>query len=560
MAEKYTIGLDYGTLSGRGVLVRCSDGKVIYSAAKEYPHGVMDKYLPDGETALPAKWNLQHPADYLEVLEYVVKTLFANSNVEKQDIIGIGIDFTASTVMPIDEEGTPLCMKSKFSERRNAYVKLWKHHGAQKEADHINGILERMGQADTPRFGGVISPELLVPKALEILHEDKEIFESAAEIIEAGDWMTRTLTGSHNRSCSMAGYKAWWNAKEGYPKPELFTALDPRMEDFISQKLPGTVCPIGGTVGHLLPKWAKRLGLSSGIPVAPAIIDSHAGVPGSGVSNKEQAMLVLGTSSVLIALSDQPYSQKGVCGGVRDAIIPGYYALESGLAAVGDLFAWFMNTLLPASYEKEAKEQGIDIYTLLNQRAGNLAVGESGLLILDWWNGNKTPFVDGNLSGSITGLTLNTRPEEIYRALIEATAFGTREIFELYKESGVQVKEMIASGGIASKNPFLMQIYADVLGVDIRISASDQAAALGSAIYAALTAGAQKGGYDSYQEAVEKMSQVKEEGYHFDRGRHMEYERLYALYRTYSGVMGEREKRLSEELYALKKKAGNKDK
>lgn len=552
MAEKYTIGLDYGTLSGRGVLVRCSDGKVISSAEKEYTHGIIDHWLPDGQTVLPPEWCLEHPGDYLDVLEEVIKRLLEYSGIEKTDVIGIGVDFTASTVLPIDEKGIPLCTKGEFHNRRNAYVKLWKHHGAQKQADRINELLERLGLKESPRFGGAVSSELLVPKVLEMLDEDPEVFAAAAEIIEAGDWITRMLTGSNCRSCSMAGYKAWWNEEKGYPELDFFAALDQRLGDFVNKKMPGKVCPIGGTVGTLSSFWSGRLGLPEGIPVAPAIIDSHAGVPGSGVSSKEQAMLVLGTSSVLVALSDRPYSRKGVCGGVRDAIVPGHYALESGLAAVGDLFAWFIDTLIPSGYEHMAEEQGVDIYTLLNQKAAGLAVGESGLLILDWWNGNKTPFVDGNLTGSITGLTLKTKPEEIYRALIEATAFGTRAIYELYKANGVQVKEIIASGGIASKNPLLMQVYADVLGVNIKIAASDQAAALGSAIYAALTAGAEEGGYDSYQEAVEKMSTVKPEGYLCDPIKHAEYNKLYDLYQKYGGVMGETEREILEKLHDLK--------
>lgn len=261
----------------------------------------------------------------------------------------------------------------------------------------------------------------------------------------------------------MAGYKAWWNQREGYPNREFFAAVDPRMENFVEEKLPGKICNVGKAVGTLSYEWAERLGLKEGIPVASAVIDSHAGVPGSGISCEKQAMLVLGTSSVMVALNDKPYSQKGVYGGVRDGVVPGYYALESGLAAVGDLFAWFVENLVPMSYYKEANEQGLDIYGLLNVKAEKLKAGESGLLVLDWWNGNKTPFVNGNLTGSIIGLTLNTKPEQIYRALLEATAFGTRQILELYEESGIQIEEIIASGGIASKNPMLMQIYADVL-------------------------------------------------------------------------------------------------
>lgn len=552
MADKYTIGLDYGTLSGRGVLVRCRDGEAILDVAKEYTHGLMNQYLSDNKTILPSEWCLEHPNDYLEVLEYVIIELLKNSGVNKEDIIGIGVDFTASTVLPIDEKSFPLCMKEEFTGRRNAYVKLWKHHGAQKQADYINILLKELGQEDSPRFGGAVSPELMVPKVLEMLQEDPQVYESASEIIEAGDWITRVLTGSNCRSCSMAGYKAWWNQREGYPNREFFAAVDPRMENFVEEKLPGKICNVGKAVGTLSYEWAERLGLKEGIPVASAVIDSHAGVPGSGISCEKQAMLVLGTSSVMVALNDKPYSQKGVYGGVRDGVVPGYYALESGLAAVGDLFAWFVENLVPMSYYKEANEQGLDIYGLLNVKAVKLKAGESGLLVLDWWNGNKTPFVNGNLTGSIIGLTLNTKPEQIYRALLEATAFGTRQILELYEESGIQIEEIIASGGIASKNPMLMQIYADVLGKDIKISASNQAAALGSAIYAALAAGLKKGGYDSYGEAVKKMSRVREKVYIVDLRSKKKYDKLYQVYRKYSTVMGQQEEDILQELFNIK--------
>lgn len=552
MGESYTIGMDYGTLSGRGVLVRCSDGEVVASAVKDYTHGVMEVCLPDGRTKLPPNWSLEYPGDYLEVLESVIPALLQKSGIEKEDIIGIGIDFTSCTVLPVDAEGIPLCMKEEYRDRRNAYAKLWKHHGAQAQADRVNALLAKWGWMDEPRFGGKISPELLIPKVMETLEEDPEIYAAAAELLEAGDWLTRVLTGSHKRSCSMAGYKAWWNGETGYPEKEFLRQLDERMENLAEEKLGAGVCGIGEAIGTLSESWAERLGLKPGIAVAPAVIDSHAGFPGSGISRKGQMMLVLGTSSVMLTLSEKPYSGKGVCGGVRDAIVPGFYALESGLASVGDLFRWFVENFVPVGYDKEAKDRNMDIHELLSEKAKELEPGESGLLALDWWNGNKTPFVDGNLQGALIGMNLNTRPEEIYRALIEATAFGTRMIKELFEEAGVEIQEVIASGGIASKNPFLMQVYADVLGVNIRLAASDQAAALGAAVYAALSAGAKKGGYDSYAEAVQHMSRTKEQMYTCDTRRKEKYDRLYEFYQSFGRLMGETKRDLLSGLYRMK--------
>lgn len=539
MGEKYTIGLDYGTLSGRGVLVRCSDGRIAASAVKEYSHGVMSRFLPEGKDPLPPAWCLEHPGDYLEVLRDVIPGILSLGGVCKDDVIGIGIDFTACTMLPIDEEAVPLCEKPKFKERRNAYVKLWKHHGAQKQADKINALLKKKNMEKDVRFGGKVSSELLVPKVMETLEEDPEVYHQACEFIEAGDWLTRVLTGSKKRSCSMAGYKAWWNQEEGYPSNDFYRELSPDLDGFAEKKTPGEICQIGEIQGVLSAQWAQALGLAEGTVVAPAIIDSHAGVPGSCVSNERQMMMVLGTSSVMAALSCKPFSKKGICGGVKGAIVPGYYGLESGLASVGDLFGWFVDNCVPESYMKEAREKKVNIHALLSEKAKDLVPGESGILALDWWNGNKTPYVDGNLSGVILGMTLNTRPEEIYRALIEATAFGTKQIVDLYESGGISVEEIIASGGISTKNPVLMQIYADVLNRRIKVADSDQAAALGSAIYAALSAGAERGGYDSYEEAVKKMSKVKEKNYRPNKINANRYKTLYSIYCKYGNILGE---------------------
>ena len=548
MKKKYTIGLDYGTLSGRGVIVNCEDGKVIASAVKEYSHGVMDKTLCESGEELPPDWALEHPLDYIEVLDTVVPKMLRESGIDPDEIIGIGIDFTSCTMLPIDENAVPLCEKKEFKYRRNAYVKLWKHHGAQKYADRVNRYLEEKELASSPRFGGKVSPELLLPKVLELLEEDPEVYAAADEILEAGDWLTRLLTGSHARSCSMAGYKVWWNERDGYPDEQFFTDIDPRLQSFVKDKLPGRIVGVGEKIGTLSAEWAERLGLRAGIAVAPTIIDSHAGVPGSGVSTKEQMMLVLGTSSVMVGLSETPYSKSGVLGGVRDAIVPGYYALESGLASVGDLFGWFVDRMTPHAYAEEARTKGISIHTLLSEKASQIAPGKSGLLALDWWNGNKTPFVDGSLKGALIGMSLNTKPEEIYRALIEATAYGTRRILELYEGNGIQVQEIICSGGISLKNPLLMQIYADVLGKRLKVAASDQAAALGSAVYAALSAGEAAGGYDCYEEAVRKMSKVKDIVYEPNNRNHEVYTKLYSVYKDYSEVMGNSSRKIMKKL------------
>ncbi len=526
--KKYVIGLDYGTLSGRAVVAEADTGAILSQAVKEYFHGVMDRELPCG-VRLDVDWALEHPQDYLDVLKETVPAAVRQAEVSPEDIIGLAIDFTASTVLPIDQDGTPLCLLPEFENRPHAYVKLWKHHAAQPEADEINALLTERGEIDLPRYGGKISSELMLPKAFQILKEDPEIYERADQILEAGDWLTLVLTGSRRRSASMAGYKAMWMEDEGYPGHDFLKALDPRLETYVEDKLTTDICPMGGRIGVLTEAWAETLGLLPGTAVGASIIDSHVGLPGCGIAKPGQMMLILGTSSVQLALSETPYSGEGVCGAVKGGIMPGYYALESGLAGVGDIFGWFVDNCVPASYKEAAKAEGLGIHEYLTRLAGKLAPGESGLLALDWWNGNKTPFVSVDLSGMIVGCTLATLPEEIYRTLIEATGFGTRLIMEAF-EHAVPVNEIRACGGIAEKNPMLMQIFADITNREIKVSASDQTAALGAAMYAAVAAGSEKGGYDSIFDAAEAMSRMREESYRPIPEHVAVYEALYQEY------------------------------
>ena len=528
--DKYTLGIDYGTLSARTVLMNCTDGSIAAGASMAYPHAVIDRVLPDGTTQLPANWALEYPADYILVLEQTVSQVMKESAVPAEDVIGLSIDFTSCTVVASDEQKRPLCDLEKYHSRPHAYAKLWKHHGAQDEADEINQVLTQQGLIHLPKYGGAVSPELLLPKILEVLHDDPEIYEQTYAFLEAGDWMTWNLTGELKRSGNMAAYKAMWSPEEGYVPQSVLDALDPRLRDLIPDKLRGEICPAGGCIGRLTEEWADRLGLQAGIAVGASIIDSHAGMPGSGIYGPGQLMLVLGTSSVELLLSDRPHADHGVVGCVRGAIMPGYYSLEAGLAAVGDMYGWFVDGFVPASYAQAAKEAGMNVHQYLSFLAQKTEPGASGLLALDWWNGNKTPYVNGDLSGVLMGLTLHTRPEEIYRALIEANAFGTRMIMEEFMKSGAVVDEVIVSGGIAEKNPFVLRVFTDVLKRPVRISASDQTAALGSAMYAAAAAGEEAGGYASVADASRALAKLKEEIYEPDKERAQIYDRLYALY------------------------------
>ena len=547
--SKYTLGIDYGTLSARTVLMDCEDGSVAASSTKAYPHAVMDRQLPDG-TPLGTGWALEDAEDYVLALKETVRNVMRESGVPKEDVIGLSIDFTSCTVVAADEQKRALSSLTQFRPNPHAWVKLWKHHGAQAQADEINELLTRKGMIDDPRYGGAISPELLLPKVLQVLREAPEIYQAAYVFLEAGDWLTWNLTGELKRSGNMAAYKAMWTPEDGYISKDLLLELDPGLDNLIEEKLRGQICPAGGCIGHLTQEWAKELGLMPGIAIGASIIDSHAGMPGSGICRKGQMMLVLGTSSVELLLSDQPYAAHGVVGAVKGAIMPGYYSLEAGIAAIGDMYGWFADGYVPSAYEKEAAQKGQNLHQLLSEKAALLAPGESGLLALDWWNGNKTPYVNGDLSGVLIGLTLQTKPEEIYRALIEATAYGTRMIMEEFMKSGAQVDEVIVSGGIPEKNPLVLRIFTDVLNRPVKISASDQTAALGSAMYAAAAAGKEAGGYESVAEAAQAHARLKEEVYLPDAAHAQTYDQLFSLYCELAGLFDPKKTRILSELKA----------
>jgi L-ribulokinase len=537
MEKRYVIGLDFGTKSGRALVVDAKTGETAGEAVKDYDHGVMDRFLPDGKTALDADWALQHPRDYLDTLEYTVREAVSLAGIAAGDIIGLSIDFTACTILPIDAAYTPLCFYEQYKNRPHAYVKLWKHHAALSQTRRINEVLAEKGLIDLPLYGGKVSSELFLPKVMQILEEDPEIYRSADAILEAADWLTLLLTGKKRRSFSMAAYKAMWDG-EKYPSSSLLRAFNPGLEHLVEEKMSAEVVPVGSKLGELNEEWAGRLGLLSGTAVGAGIIDAHAGLPGCGITQPGRMMLIVGTSSVQAALSEKPYSGKGVMGGVRGGIIEGYYALESGLAGVGDIFEWFITNAVPEKYGAAAKAEQKSLFRFLGEAAGKQKPGKSGLLALDWWNGNKTPFVDAGLSGVLVGCTMATRPEDIYRALVEATGFGTRAIMDVFEEAGVGINEIRACGGIAEKDPVLMQIYADITNREIKVSASGQTAALGAAMYASAAAGAERGGYDRIADAAAAMSRTRDESYKPDPDNANIYSALYSRYRELSAYFG----------------------
>ena len=555
MSKKYSIGVDYGTQSGRAVLVEVDTGNIIATAVKDYTHGVMDEYLPDGKTKLGQDWALQHPADYLEVLEVTIPSILKEANIKSDDVIGMAIDFTACTMLPIDNNGTPLCFKEEFKNNPHAYVKLWKHHAAQPEANKLNEIAKQRGEKFLNRYGGKISSEWIFPKIMQILNEAPEIYGATGKFIEAADWISLMLTGNERRNSCTAGYKAIWSKREGYPSKEFFQALDPRLENIIDEKMSRDIYPLGGKAGELTEKMANLTGLMQGTAVGISNVDAHVAVPALGIVEPGKMLMIMGTSTCHMVLGTQEKIVPGMCGVVEDGIIPGYLGYEAGQSCVGDHFEWFVENCIPESYTNEAKERDISIHKLLREKAKKLKVGESGLLALDWWNGNRSVLVDADLTGVLIGCTLATKPEEIYRALIEATAYGTNMIIETFEDSGVPIKELYACGGIAEKDEFMMQIYADVTNREIRISASPQTVALGSAMFGAVAAGKEKGGYDSIFEAAKHMSKVKEKYYKPIPENVKVYKKLYTEYKILHDYFGRGENDVMKRLKRIKSKA-----
>ncbi len=553
--SKYSIGVDFGTESGRAVLVDVSDGREVATAVYPYSHAVIDESLPDGGPRLEPDWALQDPQDYIRTFISTIPAVLKESGIDPADVIGVGIDFTACTMLPVKADGTPLCDLPAYRSRPHAWVKLWKHHAAQPEADQINAVARKMGESWLDRYGGKISSEWFFAKTLQIVNEDPEIYDAADRLIEAADWVVWQLTGEETRNSCTAGYKAIWSKREGFPGPEYFAALDPRMENVIKEKMTQKIIPIGQRAGGLSAQAAGWTGLKVGTAVAIANVDAHVAVPAATVTEPGRMVMIMGTSTCDMVLGTEEHIVPGMCGYVEDGIIPGYFGYEAGQSCVGDHFAWFVENCVPAAYEREAKERGLDIHQLLEEKAKALKVGESGLLALDWWNGNRSVLVDVDLTGLLIGATLATKPEEIYRALIEATAYGKRMIIETFQKNGVPIHELVACGGLPEKNKLMMQIYADVIGLPIRVSASKQTPALGSAMFGAVAAGKGLGGYDSIYDAARVMAHLKEEKYTPDPENQKVYEKLYAEYVLLHEYFGRGSNDVMKRLKAIRSKA-----
>jgi len=493
------LGLDFGTESVRALLVNGS-GEELGSSVSRYRHGQIVDKLPNTRQPLPPQFALQHPDDWLESSATAVRAAIRQARLTSSDVAGIGVDFTSCTMLPTRADGTPLCLVKEFARERQAWPKLWKHHGAKRQADRFTEIARRRNEAFLADYGGVIGLEWLFPKILETAEDAPHVYDAADVWLEAGDWFVWQLVGGSAdelpRSTCQNGYKALWSRRFGYPNAAFFRAVNPKLTNLVRDKLPGRFLSPGESAGGLTPAMAKCFGLEAGIPVSAAVIDAHAGVPGAGAFDPGTLVMVLGTSSCHMINATERRDVPGVCGVVEGGILPGLFGYETGQAAVGDSFDWLRRSL------------GQPDFKVLDRSARSIERGAAGVRCLDWFNGCRTPLMDGHLRGAFTGLTLQHQPAHLYRALMEASAFGLRWIVDLLREHGVPVTKFVATGGLPHHNPLLVEIYADVLGEPISIHPSKQGPALGAAILGALAA-ADRTGFRNATAAIKAMAAPK---------------------------------------------------
>ncbi|MBL9186706.1 MAG: ribulokinase [Opitutaceae bacterium] len=525
---KAALGLDFGTESVRAVLVDLR-GRELASVAARYPHGQIVDALPGSKRPLPPHYALQHPLDWPGAAARAVRAALRQAGLGAAEVVGIGVDFTSCTMLPTTRDGTPLCLLDEFAAEPLAWPKLWKHHGAQRQTDRINAVARRRGEKFLARYGGAIGLEWFFPKMMETLELAPRAYAAAEVWLEAGDWFVWQLVGGPAetlpRSTCQAGYKGLWSAADGYPSEAFLRAVHPKFARVVQDKMPGRLLAPGVAAGGLVPAMAKRFGLRAGTPVSTAVIDAHAGVPGAGAAEPGTLVMVMGTSSCHMLNSRVGRSVPGIAGVVRDGILPGFFGYETGQAAVGDAFDWLR------------KLTGRRDLAALGREAAALPPGADGVRCVDWFNGCRTPLMDGALKGAFAGLGLHHRPAHLYRALLEASACGVRWIVELLCDGGVPVKRFIATGGLPHHDPFIVQVYADVLGEPITVHPSKQGPALGAAILGALAAGA----FTSPADAIRAMA-VRPGAAVFEpnRAHRARYRALYAEYRRLGDFLAAR--------------------
>jgi len=524
----YALGVDFGTESGRALLLDLRSGAEVAVSEVAYAHGVIDRELPlqagrseDGE--LPPDWALQHSDDWLAVLDQAIPAVLEQAPEAREAVVGLGVDFTSCTVLPVAADGLPLFKQERWRSRRHAWPKLWKHHAAQPVADRLNEVAAERGEAFLSRYGGRISSEWYFPKLIELWLEDRELYDACDGFIEATDWIVWQLTGNEVRQSCTAGYKAMWAPEEGLPPVAYFQDAYPGFER-PAEKLGTRFAPLGTRAGTLRPQLAQRYGLPESVAVAVGNVDSFVSVPGAGVQSPGTFVMVVGTSICDLVVDPREVRMPGITGVVRDGILPGLYGYEAGQAAVGDMLAWFVRTLAPPGAEHADFERA----------AAAIGPGASGLVALDWWNGNRSILADADLGGALFGLTLQSTREQIYRALLESIAFGSRRIVENFEEHGLKLNEIVACGGIAEKSQLTMQLLADTSGLRVSVPDSTQIPARGSALFGAVAAGA----FPDIGSAIAATRPGIARSYAPDADARAIYDRVYAIYRSLYELLG----------------------
>lgn len=560
MGKKYTIGIDFGSLSVRAVLFDVENGAQRGEAVSRYAHGIMETELPGGKK-LPPLSALQDPYDYIESLEQAVKELVQTSGISPKEVIGLGVGFTSCSLLAVDERGEPLCRREEYKDNPHAYVKMWKQHTASEEAEVITNTAAIRQEPFLKRYGYRILSEWAVPKILETAQQAPEVYRAASRFIEAGDWINARLTGKMTMNYCMAGLKFLWDPSNGYPGEDYFGALDPAVRHLVKEKLcpEHEIYPLDRRMGVLSHGGARLLSLEEGTAVAPARIDAHSAAAAVGASAPGELVMIIGTGMGMTLLSNKEVCFEGLCGVSYGSVLPGFYGYEAGLSGCGDIFQWCAENCVNGSLEQEARETHRSVLELLTEKAARLRVGESGLLALDWWNGNRSILADTKLSGVLLGLTLQTKPEDIFRAVLEATGFSARLVIDNFTEHDIEVHKIYAVGGIARKNTLLMQIYADILNREIIVPDCAQACALGSAIFGAVAAGKSRGGYDTAEEAIGAMQCRIGVRYRPVPERVQAYEQLFGEFKRLHDYFGRGQNRVLQKLYRIKGEAGHED-
>jgi L-ribulokinase len=536
----YAIGVDFGTESGRTLLLDLDGGEEVAVEVTRYPSAVIDRQLPETAEPLPPDWALQDPADWVTVVQTGVPAVLAAAGVAAEQVVGIGVDFTSCTVLPVDAHGAPLCLDGRWRARRHAWPKLWKHHAAQPVADRLTEVALERGEDFLARYGGRISSEWYFPKLIELWLEDREVYDAAERFIEATDWIVWQLTGHECRQSCTAGYKAFWSDTEGLPSAAYFEAAYPGFSE-PAEKLGTSFVPLGTRAGTLRGPLGERLGLLETTAVAVGNVDSFVSMPGAGVERPGTFVIVIGTSICDMIVDPREVRLPGITGVVRDGILPGLYGYEAGQVAVGDMLAWFVDTFDPAERS----------YSELERAAATLAPAQTGLVALDWWNGNRSILADADLTGVLCGLTLHTTGAEIYRALLEAIAFGNRRIIENFEAHGLPVDEIVACGGIAERSPLTMQLVADISGLPVKVPASGEIPARGAALFGGLAAGH----FDTIAAAIGATRPALARSYVPDAGAKATFDQVYAIYRELYDILGRSQVNLLHDLKRLRSEA-----